>query len=68
MLIEREFSEEGDLEKALDLVNSSNGIALSRKLASQHGELALQHLDCLQPSESSKALAELVDYVLSRIF
>lgn len=68
ILIEREFNEEGDLETALELVNSSNGIALSHQLASQHGELALQYLDCLKPSESSKALAELVDYVLSRIF
>lgn len=67
VLIEREFSEDGDLEEALNLVHSSNGINLARKLAHQHGELALKYLDCLKPSDSSKALAELIDYVLSRI-
>jgi all-trans-nonaprenyl-diphosphate synthase len=68
VLIEREFSEDGDLEEALELVKSSEGIARSRKLASEHGKLALQYLDCLKPSDSSQALAELINYVLSRIF
>jgi all-trans-nonaprenyl-diphosphate synthase len=68
VLIEREFSEDGDLEEALELVKSSEGIARSRKLASEHGKLALRYLHSLKPSDSSEALAELINYVLSRIF
>lgn len=67
-LIEREFSQEGDLEKALDLVISSDGIERARQLASYHGKLALQFLDCLKSSPSSMALADLINYVLSRIY
>lgn len=67
-LIEREFSEEGDLEEALNLITSTEGIERARKLANHHGKLALKHLDCLKPSPYSECLAELIDYVLSRIY
>jgi all-trans-nonaprenyl-diphosphate synthase len=68
VLIEREFSEDGDLEKALTIVQESNGIQRSRELAACHGQLALQYLDCLEPSPSAQALVDLVDYVLSRLY
>jgi all-trans-nonaprenyl-diphosphate synthase len=68
ILIEREFNEEGDLEKALDLIRSTQGIERARKLAKYHGKLALKYLDCLAPSPYSKTLVELIDYVLSRIY
>lgn len=68
VLIEREFSEEGDIEKALDLVMKSKGIDRSRELASNYAQLALQHIKCLQPSPSAQALKDLVDYNLSRIY
>jgi all-trans-nonaprenyl-diphosphate synthase len=67
-LIEREFSEEGDIEKALALVSESNGIQRSRELATHYAKLAVQHLDCLTPSPSSQALIDLADYVLSRLY
>lgn len=67
-LIEREFSEEGDLEEAINLVRESRGIERSRQLAAQHAELAVQSLNCLEPSESSQALREMTDYVLSRMY
>lgn len=67
MFIEREFSEEGDLEQALKLVYDSHGIEKSRAMASHHSKLALQELDCLSPSPSTQALIELTDYLLSRI-
>ncbi len=68
VLIEREFSEDGDLEEALNLVNSTDGVELARKLAYNHGQMALKYLDCLKPSDSTQALTDLIDYVLSRIF
>ena len=68
VLIEREFSQEGDIEKALDFIHSSQGIPRSKELANQYGQSALKHLDCLASSPSKEVLIELVDYVLSRIY
>ncbi|BAW95412.1 solanesyl diphosphate synthase [[Synechococcus] sp. NIES-970] len=67
-LIEREFSENGDSEKALAMVRNSNGISRAKELAAQHGRLALQSLECLDPSPSKVALTDLIDYVLSRMY
>jgi all-trans-nonaprenyl-diphosphate synthase len=68
VLIEREFSQEGDIEKALDFIHSSQGIPRSKELANQYGQSALKHLECLASSPSKDVLIELVDYVLSRIY
>ncbi|MFM7474899.1 MAG: solanesyl diphosphate synthase [Microcystis aeruginosa] len=68
VLIEREFSQEGDIEKALDFIHSSQGIPRSKELANQYSQSALKHLDCLASSPSKEVLIELVDYVLSRIY
>jgi all-trans-nonaprenyl-diphosphate synthase len=67
-LIDREFAEEGDEEKALELVRSSQGIIRAKELAAHHGRLALESLVCLEPSPSKDALTELIDYVLSRMY
>lgn len=67
MLIEREFSEEGDLPQALDLINNSHGIEKARALAYQHSQLALEDLQCLPNSPAKESLMDLTDYVLSRI-
>jgi all-trans-nonaprenyl-diphosphate synthase len=67
-LIEREFSEEGDLEEALSIIHESRGIQRSRELAAYHGRTAVQHLNSLKPSASCNALIELSDYVLSRLY
>ncbi|MGF1481149.1 MAG: solanesyl diphosphate synthase [Cyanophyceae cyanobacterium] len=67
-LIERRFSEAGDLEQALALVAQSSGIEQARKLASYHAKLAVGHLEELKPSASSQALVKLADYVLSRLY
>ncbi len=68
MSIKREFSEVGDLSKALEIVNSSDGIKKSRQLAAEHARQAARNLDCLAPSESTAALRELTNYVLSRLY
>lgn len=68
VLIEREFSQEGDIEKALDLIYSSQGIPRSKNLANQYAQSSIKHLDCLASSSSKDVLIELVDYVLSRIY
>ncbi|GAB4546876.1 MAG: solanesyl diphosphate synthase [Pleurocapsa sp.] len=68
LLIEREFAEEGDLQKALEIIKNTDGIEKSRKLAAELARQAAQCLTCLTPSDSTQALNELTDYVLSRIY
>jgi all-trans-nonaprenyl-diphosphate synthase len=68
VLIEREFSEEGDLENALALIKESDGIARANELASYHSRQAVGYLNCLKPSECRQSLIELTDYVLSRLY
>lgn len=67
-LIEREFSEVGDIEMALNLVKDSDGIWRSRELAAYHAKLAGKQLDCLKPSAAKASLLELTNYVLSRLY
>jgi all-trans-nonaprenyl-diphosphate synthase len=68
VLIEREFAQEEDLEQAIALVKSSKGIDRSRELAAYHANQAVQNLADLPASQSHKALIELADYVLSRLY
>lgn len=68
VLIEREFAQPDDLEQALSLVTESQGIERSRKLAAHHAQLAVQNLAHLKSSESAKALIDLADYVLNRLY
>jgi all-trans-nonaprenyl-diphosphate synthase len=67
-LIEREFAQADDLEQAIVLVRDSQGIQRSRELAASHAQSAVGHLANLPPTESRKALLELADYVLSRLY
>ncbi|NJN75117.1 MAG: solanesyl diphosphate synthase [Synechococcaceae cyanobacterium RL_1_2] len=67
-LIEREFSEEGDGEKAIALVLNSTGIEQARKLAAFHSGEAKNYLHCLHPSIYKDSLLEIADYVLSRLY
>ncbi len=55
-LIEREFSEEGDLDQALDVVRGGEAIPRSRALAVQFGGEAAESIDWLAPSEPRSAL------------
>jgi all-trans-nonaprenyl-diphosphate synthase len=67
-LIEREFSQEGDLEQALELVRSCEAIPRSRALAEQFTREAGEALAWLPPSEPRSALRALPDFVLSRLY
>lgn len=68
VLIEREFSEEGDLEQALDIVRKGNSITRTKELATTYAKAAKKNLECLAVSDSSQALSELTDYALSRLY
>lgn len=65
-LIDREFAQEDDLERALALVRDSQGIQRSKELALHHAKSAIDYLSDLPPSASRQALINLTDYVLSR--
>ncbi len=67
LLIEREFTEPGDLEEALSLIQESRGLDLARELAAEHAQAAVAHLDCLPASEAQQALVNLTEYVLKRV-
>ncbi len=66
-LIEREFTQPGDLEQALALIEDSKGIQRSRDLAANHAKLAVEHMGQLPSSPTRQALIDMADYVLSRL-
>ena len=67
-LIEREFSQDGDLDQALELVRGCEAITRSRALAEGFAREAGEALSWLPPSESTRALRALPDFVLSRLY
>lgn len=68
VLIEREFSESGDIETALELINASSGIERARELAKGFAQAAIPCLDDLPTSDARQALVNLTDYVLERLY
>tara|TARA_Y100001968_G_scaffold315932_1_gene343122 strand:- start:7449 stop:8420 length:972 start_codon:yes stop_codon:yes gene_type:complete len=67
-LIEREFSREGDLQTALDLVRDSHAIRRSRELAENFAKESREAITWLPDSSSKRALMELPEFVLSRLY
>jgi len=68
MLIEREFTQDGDLEQALALVRDCEAIPRSRALAEDFARQAHEAITWLPPSEPLSALRALPDFVLSRLY
>lgn len=68
ILIEREFNLEGDLEQALNIVINSKGIQRTRDLAEKFALEAKDAIEWLPDSPSKRALLELPDFVLSRLY
>ncbi len=67
-LITNEFTNPGDLEKAVDLVIRSAGINKSWELATFHTQKAIEQVSDLAPSASRDALIAMADYVLKRAY
>lgn len=67
-LMDREFSQDGDLEQAIEWVLASKGIDRARQLAMEHTQQAAQALDILPPSVSKNCLYNLTNYVVSRLY
>ena len=67
-LIEREFSGEHDLDQALELVRDSKAIPRTRTLAETFARESREAITWLPDSPFRRALLELPDFVLSRLY
>ena len=67
-LIQAEFAEPGDLDRALEMVRSSKAIACTRELAETFARESRSALAWLPDSACKHALLELPDFVLSRLY
>lgn len=65
-LIDRRFKEEGDVDRAVDLVFASSGMERTKELARVHAEYAMDALLALHPSENRDALVHLANKVVAR--
>jgi all-trans-nonaprenyl-diphosphate synthase len=68
ILIAREFAQDNDLEQALKLIQTSQGIQQSKELAAYHAQLAAEHIAALEVSDSRQTLIDLTDFVISRLY
>lgn len=65
-LMRRKFVEEGDCERAYELMQQSGALAQTQELARSHGEQAVEAIAKLRPSVGQESLITLVHEVLSR--
>lgn len=65
-LIARQFANEGDIELAMQLVQKSDGIEMTRNLALTHCKKAIEAAMHFEPSEFRSSLAVIVDRVRTR--
>ncbi|GAB4216012.1 MAG: solanesyl diphosphate synthase [Synechococcales cyanobacterium] len=65
-LIERELHEEGDLARAVTMVQQSQGIPQAQQLAASYGQRALKALDSLPHSSAKQSLWRLTEQTLAR--
>ncbi|XP_039116032.1 solanesyl-diphosphate synthase 2, chloroplastic [Dioscorea cayenensis subsp. rotundata] len=66
-IIDTEFTEDGSLEKAIEIIHKCGGIDRARDLAKEKAVLAIQNLQCLTPSKFRSSLEGMVMYNLERI-
>lgn len=66
-LVARRFSEPGDLEQAVALVRMGTGLERSRHMAQEYAQAAAAFLRDVPPSPARQSLADLTDYVVSRL-
>ncbi|XP_078428463.1 solanesyl-diphosphate synthase 2, chloroplastic-like [Wolffia australiana] len=66
-MIDSEFCERGDLERAVEMVVACGGVEQARELALEKAMLAVRSLSCLPASEYRTSLERLVHYILLRV-
>jgi len=65
-MIERGYRGAGDVERAMELVTTSRGIARSKELALEHSKKAIEAANHFAPSPTRDALTQLAHMVVSR--
>ena len=65
-LITREFEEEKDIEYAIHLIKSTNGIKLAKDLAIEYAQTSIQNIRDDLNNESLNALESVCNYILYR--
>jgi len=66
-MIMRRFQEEGDVEKAFELVHKSNGLEQTQFLAQKHCHEAQRLVESIAESPYQKALMVVADLCLNRM-
>nr|QVY57915.1 prenyl transferase [Betaphycus gelatinus] len=66
-LINREFQNQEDIEKAISIIKSTNGINKAQDLAEEHIQAALHALDNQYTSEAKKTLQLISHYIVHRL-
>jgi len=65
-MMDRKFREEGDVERAVDMVRQSNGIQRTKDLAQVHADLAIDAILELEESKFRDSLIHLAHIVVER--
>lgn len=65
-MIKRRFSQPGDVDKAYDFVQRSDGLEQTKFLAQKHASEALRSLEPLKFSPYKTALCRMVEILLNR--
>ncbi|WFD42243.1 tRNA dimethylallyltransferase [Malassezia psittaci] len=66
-MIQRRFSQPGDVQEALTLVRRSNGLERTAELARYHAQVAAEALSTLPESDARGALAQLNEQIITRV-
>ena len=66
MLLARNFSQSGDVNRAIDIVQDSEGLRRTKDLATVQTELAIDSLNKLPDSEARKGLRNVAIKVVTR--
>lgn len=66
-LVDREFGHKDDAKKALEIIESSNGIEQAKDLAVEHAQAAINCLKQMQWDQHIENLSLLSEYAISRI-
>ncbi len=67
-LVKRKFAAPGDIDRAIEYVNQSSGMARTRQLAISHAEAGVKEIMKLKPSRERNALIELARRVVHRSY
>ena len=66
-LVEREFSEDADLENGIKIIKSTGGIKQATDLAIEHAQTAIEHIKDYKDGESINDLKKLNSFIIHRI-